>query len=251
MSSSKSITDKFLGLRLAFSARTKLLGLKSRLFSSSSPPDPVRKDALTVAIELGKFFSEISIEYAVGGSLALSLWSTPRATADADMNVFPRREEIAKLVDSLSKRGNTVFVEQYESTREVSRDEALRIACDYQEIHIISDGIPVDIFLPRSLFEMLAKVRKKKIIGINKQSVFFLDAETIVVYKLLWLRPKDLADVDTLFQVYARNNQTLDIEYIQEMLLQFHDDDGAGSTDKATLVLQKLCARYPSVPVKK
>lgn len=247
-SSFKSIDGKLRDLKLAFKTQRMILQMKAQNVSSSSLFSPSYNfpvsDALSVAFGVGKMFTEQKVEYAIGGSLALGFWSTPRATADVDMNVFANsNEEYLRVVDCLSSLPNVTFVREHESHDGISREEAVHLAGSKKEIHVIVDGVHMIIFLPNTTLDDFANQRKK-LLNFSSESFYFLDAETIVTYKLLWKRPKDLADVDGVFQVYAKIGQSLDVEFISNMIqLQT-----SGTDDIAIVLLRKFCARYKSVP---
>lgn len=243
-SSFKSVDEKLRDMRLAFQAQRKILQLKASFSSSSSssppPENSPRTDALAVAFGIGKIFTEQKIEYAIGGSLALGFWVTPRATLDVDMNVFANSdEEYQRVIDCLSSQPNVTVVREHESRDGISREEAVRLAGTKKEIHVIFDGIHVDISLPKSELEMCAN-KRKRLLDFGSETVYILDAETIVSYKLLWKRSKDLADVDGLFQVYAKIGERLDVQFISDMI-QLHI---SGTDDESFVVLRKMSARY-------
>lgn len=185
-------------------------------------------------------FAEQKIEYAIGGSLALGFWATPRATLDVDMNVFANSdEEYQRVIDCLSSQPNVTVVREHESHDGISREEAVRLAGAKKEIHIVVDGIHVDIVLPKTALEMCAN-KRKRLLNIGSETVYILDAETIVTYKLLWKRPKDLADVDGLFQVYAKKGERVDVKFISDMI-ELHV---CGTDDQSLAVLRKMSTRY-------
>jgi hypothetical protein len=244
-SSFKSIDGKLWDLKLAFRTQRLILQMKAQNFSTSSssstPDNCPGSDALSVAFGVGKMFTEQAIEYAIGGSLALGVWSTPRATANVDMNVFANsNEECLRVIDCLSSQPNVTLVREHESHDGISREEAVHLAGTKKEIHVLVDGVHMGIFLPKTTLEAFANQRKK-LLTFGSESFYFLDAETIVTYKLLWKRPKDLADVDGLFQVFAKIDQPLDVEFISNMI-QLHT---SGTDDVALVLLRKMSARYP------
>ena len=59
--------------------------------------------------------------------------------------------------------------------------------------------------------------------SIGTGKIFFLSAESIAIFKLLWKRSKDVGDLEKLF---CTQRSTLDFKYIEQMLLnQVREDD--------------------------
>ncbi len=56
-------------------------------------------DPLQAALALAGEFEARGVDYAIGGALALSLWSEPRATNDVDVNVFVEPSELVATLD--------------------------------------------------------------------------------------------------------------------------------------------------------
>ena len=55
-------------------------------------------NAVEAAVEIGAKLAEREIDYAVGGALALACWTArPRATIDADINLFLRSTRMVVL----------------------------------------------------------------------------------------------------------------------------------------------------------
>ena len=65
-------------------------------------------DPLTAALRLAGELEVRSVDYAIGGALALSLWSEPRATSDVDLNVFVEPDHLAPVFDAIEASGAAV-----------------------------------------------------------------------------------------------------------------------------------------------
>ena len=173
------------------------------------------KDPLTLALEIGQLLQKNNIDYAVGGSLAFGIWAVPRATTDVDMNVYTETSDqqgISDLLDTLELAG--VEFRNSHMGKLISREEAECVVAGHHQIYFRLCGREVDIFLPKLAMDNSSKQRRKEV-SVDGKPLFFLDAETIAVYKLLWKRDKDIIDLEQLFAV--RGSQ-LDLEYMKTVL---------------------------------
>lgn len=74
----------------------------------------------------------------------------------------------------------------------------------------------VDVFAPTTPFYEQAKARRKKL-SLGNEQVFVLDAETLVVFKMMFFRRKDLADIE---QIMLVQGPVLDRGWIREQLIE-------------------------------
>ena len=61
--------------------------------------------ALDAGLALAAALEEAGVSYALGGALALGVWSVPRGTVDVDVNAFVDAGDVAAVVAALSPRG--------------------------------------------------------------------------------------------------------------------------------------------------
>ena len=196
-------------------------------------------DPLDVALLLSEALKEQDLECAIGGSLALSIWSTPRASMDVDMNVFARSKEQVDRMFRCLEQLNAVYQPKTHSGDTISVQAARHKSTKDHIVHCRVRNIDCDIFLNHTAVQD-ASNRRKKAITIRKKSVNFIDAESIACHKLIWSREKDVLDLDMLFGSYFACGASLDVDYIRTLLAAELIDD----SHPAYLHLAKLSAKY-------
>ena len=126
-----------------------------------------------------------SIPHAFGGALALAYCvEEPRGTRDLDVNIFRDAEEAADVLAALPD-GVRVGPEDVDAVR---RDGQTRL---------FWDGVPVDVFLNNlPLHEAVAT--KLVWVWLEGRKVPMLDCASLVVFKSLFNRTKDWADIEAI-----------------------------------------------------
>lgn len=134
---------------------------------------------LDLVVEVVAILDELGIPYAIGGSVASSMFGEPRSTADADIAVVVRTEQHSALLDQLSAAGLYV-------PRETAR-EALRAAKSFNVV-APQRGLKVDLFVagPGLLDRMqIDRSVAMSVPGIEG-SLQFTAPEDQVLRKLTW-----------------------------------------------------------------
>jgi len=151
-----------------------------------APPLASLTDAVAALIDS---LERARLPYAVGGALAYSAWAEPRATRDVDLNVWLPPERLDELFAALDAAGVAL-----------DRDEARRAAAERGMFVGRHGEYRVDVFVPSVPFYDEA-LRRRVRLRIAGRDSWVLSAETLAVFKLLFFRPKDLADVGRLLQI--------------------------------------------------
>ena len=167
-------------------------------------------NALSLCLALVDAFETCGISYAVGGALALGMWATPRATLDVDVNVFIKDTEIETLAACLVSLG-------------IEADAAaLRAQSESAGLIVVRwHGVRLDLFTPSIDFSSEAE-RTRVRITIEGKSFWVLSREALAVFKLLFFRPKDLADVA---QLVATAPSAIDTQYVRRSLADMMGED--------------------------
>lgn len=167
-------------------------------------------DASTAALALSGELERAGIPYAIGGALALGVWSQPRGTSDVDLNIFIATDALEAALDALAQAG-------LEIDRRVARDAAAR-----QETVVGSrGGMRIDLFLPTIPFSWEA-LRTRRTVDTPAGPREFLSAEATAVFKLLFFRGKDRVDLETLVQV---RGERLDRAYVRRWIVEMMGED--------------------------
>ncbi len=167
-------------------------------------------DPLELALRLAGQLEQRAVPYAIGGALAYGLWAIPRATADVDLNVFVEGPGLAAVYDALEAGG--VPVDRARASSAASREGMFEAW---------TGPIRVDVFVPSIDFSREAEARRvrREVAGV---AAWFLSAEALAVFKLLFFRPKDVADLERLV---ALRRGRLDLDYVRGWLVRLMGED--------------------------
>ncbi|MEN6383989.1 MAG: hypothetical protein ABFD79_02195 [Phycisphaerales bacterium] len=158
---------------------------------------------------LTDIFDEFKIGYAIGGSVASSIFGTPRFTQDADITALISLTIVEKLYEKLNK----IFY--------VSKDAmyaAVRSKSSFNIIHL-DTVFKIDIFIPSSEFEnqLICRGSKNKIDESIEKEFSLASPEDVILLKLKWYKAADCisdrqwSDVKGVLMV---QKQRLDYDYL-------------------------------------
>lgn len=204
-----------------------------RMFGESNEKWPVIPDkdttSLSVALDIGRLLQTKNIPYAIGGALALAIYSTPRNTQDVDMNVFLHISEMKPVLKLLGD--NSAITDQYGTP--IPIDSLLE--SDNGLIMFWWKNIKVEIF-PNSLSKFSDEAMRTRISHIiNKKNVSFLSAESLILFKILLGRNKDWIDIDRMLEV---NSNEINKDYIDswiDRIFEYNEYDNSMIVMKAKL----------------
>lgn len=172
--------------------------------------NPLDFDAFTVASKLAGALDEAGIPYAVGGAIALGVWSDPRGTHDVDLNLFVGPDQLDAALDVLLAAG----VEIDREAAHAADEEGDVLVGWYQ-------GMRIDLFTPSIPFSWEAQKTSVRVAGPFGEASY-LSAEATAVFKLLFFRSKDLVDVEKLVAVQGED---LDRAYVRRWLVEMMGED--------------------------
>ncbi len=152
------------------------------------------------------------IAYAIGGALALAVAGVPRGTADVDVNVFIDDPALPRLLTLLADLG-----------MQLDRESSLARAARDGMFVARWDGMRIDVFLPSIPFSAEAERTRTRITDAKGWSGWFLSAEALAVFKLLFFRGKDLVDLERLVAV----RPDLDRAYVRRSIVEMMGEDDA------------------------
>jgi hypothetical protein len=174
-----------------------------------SEPD-ASVNAAVVASRLAEQLESRGAEYAFGGAIALGYWGVPRGTLDVDVTIFLSPERPTECVWLLQGIGC-----------ELSAAEALQSLHDHGFCSVKFAGMRVDVFLPTIPFYEAARGRRKRL-ELGGRPIVAWDAETLAVFKMMFFRRKDLADVE---QILRTQGALFDRPWVREQVAEMY---GAG-----------------------
>lgn len=160
--------------------------------------------ALSAGLALAAVFEERAIPYALGGALAYGIWGIPRATVDVDVNVFVSEAGLPNVCAAMRSLGIDI------------EDDVALVSSRAHGIFSATYGrFRVDVFTPSTPFSDEAR-RTAVARDIEGQRVHFLSAEALAVFKLLFFRRKDIADLERLVGV----RRQLDALFVRRWVVQ-------------------------------
>jgi hypothetical protein len=171
---------------------------------NSNPIDTVR-----AAQEISAAVEATGCEYALGGAIALGFWAEPRGTLDVDLTLFLPSNEPSGTVRLLQTIGC-----------EFRTDQVIASLREHGFCQVTYEGRRVDVFVPMIEFYETARQRRKRVL-LDERPTFIWDAETLCVFKLMFFRRKDLADLEQLLRV--QGNQ-LDHSWVGQQIIQIYGE---------------------------
>ncbi len=155
---------------------------------------------------------DLETPHAFGGALSLAYHATPRGTVEIDLNVFLPPNDASLLVDALGFLG----VEP----PALSEGPAIPIAgiqCPWEDTHI-------DLFFSYDV-QFFESVRSRVEVHAFEDSSHrlhdlpFLSAEDLCIFKIIFNRQKDWADIEAMIEETPLNEQ-----YVQTWLLHLRGE---------------------------
>jgi hypothetical protein len=181
-------------------------------------------DAGEAAERLATALEAAGIPHAIGGALAMGVHGYPRGTLDVDLNLFVEPAELPNALKVLHSAG-------------VEIDDAAAQARAGREGMFVGrlDGFRVDVFVPSIPFSHEA-ARTRVRIAKGDEAFWFLAPEALAIFKLLFFRGKDLADLERF--VAARAGR-LDHGYVRRWMV-----DMMGEDDERVRAWDRLVERF-------
>jgi hypothetical protein len=163
--------------------------------------------AVETAKQIAAALDRVGCEYALGGAIALGFWTAPRGTLDVDVTLFLPPEKPSQCVRVLQQIGC-----------EVTAADALESLTKHGFCQVALLGRRIDVFLPLLPFYEEARRRRKQVV-LSDQPVMIWDAESLCVFKMMFFRRKDIADVE---QILRAQEKELDRNWILERLEELY-----------------------------
>jgi hypothetical protein len=166
-------------------------------------------DPLDAALQIAAALDRSKISYALGGALAYGFWAVPRGTVDVDVDVFASEPELSVVFRTLESLG--IQINEIEArAQEKSQGMFIGRWGPYR----------IDIFTPSIAFSREAEAtRVRRSLGSGE--AWILSAEAIAVFKLLFFRTKDLADLERLVAIHVE----LQVDYVRRHVAEMMGED--------------------------
>lgn len=181
----------------------------------------------TLARELADALEARAIPYAIGGSIALAAWGYARATVDVDIDIFVEHDALDPVFDTLEGVGCAL-----------DRSAARLRARDRGDFMATLRGMRIDVFVPSISLYASAQQRVQREVLLGRPA-WFLSAEDLTTFKMLFFRGKDVLDVERLLAV---RGSRFDRDYVRTWLV-----DLVGPDDERIPKWDAMCATIPPV----
>lgn len=179
------------------------------------------EEALAVTLQVIGALEQLGVPYVVGGSIASSIYGTPRATQDVDVIADLREAHVAPLISAL----HSDFYLDEPAVR-----EAVRQRSTFNVIHLVT-MFKVDVFVARddpATVQELARGRRYVPPEAPDRHMALASPEDVVVQKLYWYRLGDHVSerqwTDAMQVLKVRRNG-LDRPYMQQLAVQLGVED--------------------------
>lgn len=181
-------------------------------------------NAAEVGLTLARALEARAIPYALGGALAYGVWALPRATKDVDLNLFVGSDALPAALDALAGAGVTF-----------ERAEALSLSAEEGLFVGWVGACRIDVFTPSIPFSWEA-LKTRVQVDVGGERVWFLSAEALSFFKMMFFRGKDLVDLERLLGTMGRH---LDAPYVRRWLVETMGED-----DERVKKWDELCATF-------
>ena len=166
-------------------------------------------DPRRLLIGVVKILAKLKIPYLVTGGMAVFVWGRPRFTADVDIVVKLKSNDIDKLAENLEALSEASYID---------KDSIKQALMRHGEFNFIDGftGVKVDFWaIGESQFDKSQLERRvaKNILG---QKVYFISPEDLILSKLLWHEKSEssrhLEDIESIFKIQKK----LDLRYLRK-----------------------------------
>jgi len=129
---------------------------------------------------IARALEQARIPHAFGGAIALAYYAAPRGTEDIDVNVFLEAEAAGTCLEELER----LEIESPAADRDV-RDHQMVLSWEHTPIHVCFSYDP---------FHERCRARARRV-PFAEGEIWILSAEDITIFKAIYDRPKDRAEV--------------------------------------------------------
>jgi len=129
---------------------------------------------------IARALEQARIPHAFGGAIALAYYAAPRGTEDIDVNVFLEAEAAGTCLEELER----LEIESPAADRDV-RDHQMVLSWEHTPIHVFFSYDP---------FHERCRARARRV-PFAEGEIWILSAEDITIFKAIYDRPKDRAEV--------------------------------------------------------
>ena len=150
----------------------------------------------TKVTEIAQALERVRIPYAFGGALALAYYAAPRGTEDIDVNVFLQADKARRCFKALERLG----IRSSGADRDMHHDQVV----------LFWEHTPIHVFFSYDPFHDSCQARARRV-PFAESEIWILSAEDIAIFKIIYDRPKDRAEVR---EVLLCMGERIDVAYM-------------------------------------
>ena len=168
------------------------------------------EDTRHLLVKVAEILDSLNISYLVTGGIAVLIWGRPRFTADIDLVVEVKAQDLAKLQKALKNMSPQGYIE-LDAMKEAIKNQG--------EFNFIDagTGIKVDFWILTDSLLDKARFKRRKIKNILNKDIYFTSPEDLILIKLKWYKESESSrqreDVESILKI----TENLDKSYIEEM----------------------------------
>ena len=166
-------------------------------------------DPRKLLVKIARLLEKLKIRYAVTGGMAVFVWGRPRFTADIDIVIQLRSEDVNSLASSLGKVSKAAYIDVA-----MMRDALTR----HGEFNFIdgASGIKVDFWVLKENDFSKSQIKRRIPKTVLGKKVFFVSPEDLILNKFLWHKEgessKQAEDITTIIKFQKK----LDWKYLNK-----------------------------------
>lgn len=166
-------------------------------------------DPRHLLVDIANILKRLKVPYMITGGMAVFVWGRPRFTADIDIVVELKAENIDDLEKALLALSEASYVDKNTMERALTR---------HGEFNFIDGGTGVKVdfwILDKNSFD---QSRLKRRIGRNilNKNVYFISPEDLILSKLRWYKQAEssrhLEDIESILKIQKK----LNLRYIKK-----------------------------------
>lgn len=172
-------------------------------------------DPRKLLVRIAGILKKLRISYLVTGGIAVLIWGRPRFTADIDIIIELKKENIQKLEKELKKLSSESYIDIE------AAEDALKKKGEFNFIDGLT-GIKVDFWILKDDEFDKSRIKRRTTRKILGENIYIISPEDLILIKLKWFKEsnssRQLEDVESIIKISGKN---LDKNYLQKWAKNF------------------------------
>lgn len=134
-----------------------------------------------ILLHVSRILDKHKISYILTGSLAVSYYGYPRATHDIDFVIEIPEKSSRKILQAIRELGKGYVFDKEQIEEGIFQFSQLNV-------YHVETGIKIDFWIKKEEGFELLKFQRKRQIVIDKQKIYIVSPEDLLLTKLLWCK---------------------------------------------------------------